>query len=523
MKYKRYLSGIIIMIIMIIMMAGCEEKWKDHYDSTPETVNRNVWDAIQEDSDFSVFVEYVKEMEYDTLFLTNNPYTLFIPTNQAFAEFEENNSVTTSVLDYHISPHFIQSGSIKGKQRVQTLAEKFALLDHTGGRLLFDGATIDSESPLYINGKYFKMNKVGDLRPNIYEFFAMNNPVLKDYIDALDSIIVDLERSRPIGFDEEGNVIYDTVAIIYNEFEETFFPVREEFRNRAATIVFPRVDEYNQALTDMALYMGNYSDYTEVPMEWQHEILIPWLLENGIFENMLEEAVFRTPTNRDTVKMKNILGDSIVIDYRVTDREILSNGYAYSYQEFQVPDTLYKGATNFEAEWLLRETGISRFAWRESVNVVSNIPIPPQRSYNTNASNDSVLMIMFPPTYTGRYSVEFVIDNLFPRKYLMVVGTNINIGGVWDIYVNDEHIKRDSGTGEHTMDWADYQMQRGIIWSETEQFRYIPRGTYNKFDAFVNNQAEYGKTRIRFEFVEPGNVLHRGLAIDNLYFIPYDF
>ena len=517
MNLKYYLPGIII----IIMMAGCEERWKDHYDSVPETVDLNVWDAIKNDGELSEFVKYAEEMGYDTLFLTNDPYTLFVPTNQAFSEFTE--PVTQAVLDYHISSHFIQSGNLRGKQKIQTLAEKFALVDYSGGNLMFDGDIIEFESPLYRNGKFFKLKKVGYPRPSIYEFFAMTNPVFKDYIDALDSIIVDMEKSRPIGFDDEGNVIYDTVAIIYNEFEETFFPVRKEFRNRTATVVFPNAEEYNQALTDMALYMGNYSDYSEVPIEWQHEILIPWLLENGVFENMLDEIIFRTPTKRDTIKMKNILGDSIVIDYDVTDKFIASNGFIYGYQNFRIPDTLYKGATNFEAEWLLRETGINRYTWRESVKVTSDIiPPAPIRDYNINSSNDSLMRVLFSPAnLPGRYSVEFVVDNLFPRKYLMVVGTNINIGGIWDIYVNDVHVKR--GNREHTMSWNEYQQQGGMIWSVTGRWRYFPTATYNKFDAFVDNQAEYGKTRIRFEWIGPGNVLHKGLAIDNLYFMPYDF
>lgn len=514
MNLKHFLPGIIIMI----MMAGCEDKWPEWYDSVPETIDMNVWDAIQDDPELSEFVRYVKEMGYDSLFKSNDPFTLFIPNNKAFEDYTD--PVTFSVLDYHISAHFIQSGIIKGKQRVQTLAEKFALLDNTGGILLFDGEPIVSESPLYRNGKYFTMNKVGNPRPNIYEFFAMNNPVLKDYIDALDSIIVDLERSRPIGYDPDGNVIYDTVAIIYNEFEETFFPVRKEFRNRAATVVFPRAEEYNLALTAMTQYIEAYNDYNDVPVAWQHDILIPWLMENGVFENMLDEIIFRTPTKRDTVKMKNILGDSIVIDYDVTDKVILSNGYVYGYKHFEVPDTLYLGATNFEAEWLLQELG-ARYAWKESVTVTSDIAQPqPHRDYNLHASNDSMIRVLFEATrLPGRYSVEFVVDNLFPRKYLMVVGTNINIGGIWDIYVNDEHVRRFNR--EHTINWNEFQA--GFIWSVTQRTRYFPTATYNRFDAFVDNRADYGETRIRFEWVGPGTVLHKGLAIDNLFFIPYEF
>ena len=518
MKYYNNITGFIISIVILIFVAGCEERWQEHYLSTPETVNENVWDAIQKNQDLSSFVEYIKEHKYDTLFLSNDSYTLFIPDNEAVIRYREENEITTRLLDYHISRHVIQTSSLAGRTRVQTFAEKFALLDNTGPRLLFDDIPVSMESPLYENGRFFILSEVGRPRPNIYEYFAENNPILKSFIDELDSIIVDMEKSRPIGFDEEGNTIFDTVAIIYNEFEEMFFPVRKEFRHRSATIVFPNAPEYNQALTEMAGFMGTYQDYTDIPEEWQKDILIPYLLKHGVFENMIEERTFRIPTNRDTVKMKNILGDSVVINYRVANRVLCSNGYVYSYENFKVPDTLYKGSVNFEGESLLREVGVNRFAWRVGVNVVSDMAFTPIRDFNTNASNDSLLRVVFPSGYQGAFSVEFRVRNLFPRKYLMVVGTNMNVGGIYDIYVNDELVR--------TMDWGDYNLYRGqVLPSVTGELarRHRPKGTYNTFDAFVDNKAEYGETRVRFVYRGPGSVFLNGLALDNLRFIPYDF
>ncbi len=305
-----------------------------------------MWDAIQKDENLSSFVNHLKEYKYDTLFLTNNTYTLFAPDNDAFSEFLASGSVNKALLDYHISSFFIQSGSIEDKRKIQTLAEKFALFVRNPLGIFLDDIPIEFESPLYRNGKYFKMNKVALPKPNLYEYIAATNPVLKRYIDSQDSIIVDKELSRPIGFDENGNTIYDTVAIIYNEFEEEFFPVKEEFRYQTATIVFPKEENYNNALTSMAISMNcGYNDYNDVPMEWQDEILIPYLLEHGVFENMVEQEEFLEETVKDTVKMKNILGDSIVIDYVPTEKTICSNGYAYNYQDFEIPDTLYAAPT----------------------------------------------------------------------------------------------------------------------------------------------------------------------------------
>jgi hypothetical protein len=499
-------------IIFVLSLVGCSKDWDEHYNTTAPMSNINVWDALQKDENLSSFVNYLKEYKYDTLFLTNNTYTIFAPDNEAFTEFLASRTVNKAILDYHISTFFIQSGAIQGNRKIQTLAEKFALFVNDPLGIFLDEVPIEFESPLYKNGKYFKLNKVALPKPNLYEYISETNPVLKRYIDSQDSVIVDKELSRPIGFDEHGNTIYDTVAIIYNEFEDKFFPVKEEFRYHTATIVFPKEENYNNALTNMALSMNcGYNDYNDIPMEWQDEILIPYLLEHGVFENMVEQQEFLEETVKDTIKMKNILGDSIVIDYVPSEKTICSNGYAYNYQDFVVPDTLYAAPTRMEAEMLTRDAGGNRYFWNDDVTVVNDVSYPPFQEFVSTASNDSILKVNFTKGYKGNYSVEFNVDNLFPRRYLMVFRTHMYVGGIYDIYVNDQLVK--------TIDYYAYVLNKGIYYSVTGK-RYLPQGSYNKFDCWLDNLTEYGKAKVRIVYTGPGTVLYNGLVLDYIEFIP---
>jgi len=505
-----------IAVVILLLLLGCERKeWDEHYQDQPETVDQNIWDVIQADEELSTFAGYIREFKYDTLFNTNDPFTLFIPTNDAFTGLLDTGSMTRTILDYHISRHFMQSVNISGKRKVQTFGEKFALFERSGNRVYLDGIELTFESPLYRNGKYFILDRVAVPRPNLYEFYAINNPVLRDYIDSQDSIILDREKSRPIGFDDFGNTIYDTVAIEYNKFEEEFFPVSEEFRFKTATIVFPLEDDYNAALDEMAQALGDvYQDHTDIPLEWQNEILIPYLLEHGVFENMVEPSEFVIPPRKDTLKMKNILGDSVVIEYRPTDKTICSNGYAYNYMDFDVPDTLFKGSYRFEGEWLLTRIGLNKYAWDpEEATVISDASFPPLRELVPTASNDSILRVLFNKGYTGTFSLEFNVENLFPRRYLMVVRTHMYVGGIFDIYVNDELVM--------TMDWYDYVRRREIWWSVYEGV-YRPEGGYNRFDCWIENKAAYGQTKIRFDYRDPAGVVNNGLVIDYIEFFPFD-
>jgi hypothetical protein len=509
MEFKRFISG----LIFLLLLCGCNKDWDEHYKSNPPSSNINVWEILQKDENLSKFVGYLKEFKYDTLFLSDNTYTIFVPDNDAISRFLDSGTISRAILDYHISTFFVQSGTAPGKRKIQTLTEKFALFVNEGEKDFLDDIPLDFESPLYRNGKYFIMGKVALPKPSLYEYIASTNPVLKKYIDSKDSIVLDKELSRPIGFDEHGNTIYDTVSETLNLFEEEYFQVKEEFRFKTATIVFPKENNYNEALTAMVRSMNSvYQDYHDVPVAWQNKILIPYLLEHGVFENMVEKEEFLKHSLKDTVKLKNILGDSVVIDYQPVEKTICSNGYAYNYDNFKIPDTLYVAPTRVEGELLLDNNGINRFAWNEKVSVVNDVAYQPIQEYVPTASNDSTLKVNFAKGYSGRYSIEFNVDNLFPRKYLMVFRTHMYVGGIYDIYVNDVLVKN--------IDYYTYVLNREIYYSVTGK-RYLPQAGYNKFDCWVDNLTEYGKARIKIVYKGPGKVLYNGLVIDYIDFVPY--
>jgi len=506
-------NAVIWVLLFAVAFSGCKNDWEEHYGVYPETVGQNVWEAMMSNEEISLFVQLLTENEFDTLFRSDNAYSVFTPSNSAMQAFLENNEVDTTLLKYHLSLHFIQLKNISGKRNIQTYSEKFALLERNGSDAKLDGISINYESPLYENGKYFIIEQVAVPLSNLYEFFTRNNQVLKEYIDSQDSIILDPEKSIPIGFDEEGNTIYDSVTLIYNKFEAEFFPVSKEFRKKSATIVFPIQDDYNNALTEMAQFIGgNYVDYQDIPMEWQQQVLVPYLLERGVFANRLEPEEFVWESAIDTLKQMNILGDSVQILYFPIQKAICSNGYSYNYANFSVPDLLYKKANRFEGETLLDQAGIDRFIWTEEANVSSEQFFEPYMEFVSTASNDSILRVLFSLGYDGSYSLEFGMNYVFPGRYVMTVKTHMDYGGIYDIYVNDVLVR--------TFDYYDYVIYRGgIIPSVTGAF-FIPDGRFNKFDMYVENITEFGKPKVRFEYKGPGNVPSHGLVIDYIDFTP---
>ena len=500
---------------MFFIFSGCEDYWQNHYQTQPETVDKNMWEIIQAESDLSSFVELVKQYKLDTLFLRDNTYTLFIPDNGALANITQSGAISDTLIKYHFINQFIDSRAIQGKRKLQTITKKYALFENNGTSSFYDEIKVSYESPLFLNGKYFVIDNVAKPKLSLYEYISQFAPSLKRFIDSKDSIVIDKEKSKVLGFDENGNTLYDTVPIIYNSFEEAFFPVREEFRNKTATLVYPRLESYNHALDEMATTLGgDFTDHTSIPEKWQQDILVPFLLRQGMFSNMVEEDKFLPYSDLDTVKLKNILGDSVKIFYKPKDRILSSNGYAYDYTDFIVPDSLFSGNSVYEAEWLLEETGINKFNWYNFVKVTSSIPLSPLQEKIAKASNDTVIFVYFPAGYSLTYMVEFYSDFLFPRDYRVIVGTHMDIGGIYNIYINDELVK--------TFDYYDYIRYRGILPSVTGLLkdRFIPLGRYNKFDFYVNNITTFSKAKIKFEYIGPGKAPSNGFVFDNIVFVP---
>ena len=511
-KQIRYSFLIALFAVMLLSLAGCNKQWDEYYIDYPITVDGNIWHEIQNNSEFSEFVQIIKEAEMDTLFNSNITYTILAPNNDAIAGFQGGGSFDKTTLAYHFCSHFISTSSIQGKRQVQTLTEKFALFERNGNEVFIDGVKAVDESPLYENGKFFTMGQVMQPRPNIYEYYQTTNPVFTAFIDSQDTIIIDKEKSNPLGFDEDGNTVYDTVSTVGNKFEMEYFPIKQEFRTLSGTVVFPLEEDYNEALTVMAQSLGgNYSSYQDIPTDWQEETLIPYLLYQGVFLNRLEPGEFKWKSPTDTLKLLNILGDSVVINYVPADKAFCSNGYAYNYESFVIPDSLYNGGTKLEGEELVYSTGLNKFSWEDEVTVVTDISVAPNQDLIPGASNDSIVRVLFPRGFDGEFSVEFKSPKLFPRRYVMEVATHMDFGGEYNIYVNDELVK--------TFDYYDFIIGGGIIRSVTGE-RFKPRGRFNSFDMWVDNLNEYGSAKIKIEYNGPGFVANNGFVIDYIKFTP---
>ena len=197
---------------------------------------------------------------------------------------------------------------------------------------------------------------------------------------------------------------------------------------------------------------------------------------------------------------------------RIFNRVLSYNEVDYYYKQ-ELPVTNYT-SLRVEGEWLVKNTTPDKhpgiYIWKEDVTVTGgDFVVEAEQILGT--SNDSCIFVSMPLGYDGEYSIEFPVRKILPGYYRMVVNTHMDVGGIYNIYVNDEIVT--------TFDYYTFILNKGINWSVTGE-KYLPVGRYNRFDCWIGNIYDYGTAVIKFEYSGPSTlVLSNGLAIDYIEFI----
>ncbi|MCF8380590.1 MAG: fasciclin domain-containing protein [Bacteroidales bacterium] len=505
-----HLKKVLLLVAMVLISSACQ-KWEEHYEIVNESSETNIWFSIKENESYSIFAGFIEDNELDTLFFNGNSYSVFIPSNDGLTSLNLDTKEIEILILSHISETVFLTRNVQNKSKLKTLSGKYAEIEKIENNHFFNGLKIVAQSELYENGIFYELEGASNPKENIFQYIQKINPIISEYISEQDSVYLDLELSRAIDISDDGEIIYDSVLVNINLFELMYFPVSKEFRDYNATIVIPNEQQYLEALNSVRILLGLNEDF-EIPQIWQKQVLIPFILQQGIFDGLVDSSEFTKP------KLKNILGDSVIIDYKPVSGYGCSNGLVYIYDEFIVPDSLYLEGYRLEGESLAISRGLDLFAWKDTsiVKISGETSFPPSLlRVPLTASNDSVLLIDFGKNFSGDYSIEFNIKNIFPGQYQFIFRSNPRFGGVYSIYINDELQTLPFGFTEFDL----YYLSGGIP-SVTGTNYFYPKNGYNQIDC-LTEISEYGDVKIKLEYIRPGKEDDNGLIIDFVELIPY--
>lgn len=510
MRSNRTIIFRLLTILVISLLTACSI-WEDYYGMEGDEPGRNLWESIKEVSDFSSFVTLVEDHSLDTLFESNNAYTLFVPTNKGLDTLDLSDTDPEIFILSHIVQSSILLRNAGEETKLKTLSGKFALLECDSTGYSFNMVPITSQSELHSNGLYYTLDGGSKPLDNLYQYVERVNPSLAAFIASQDTVYLDLELSKPVDINEYGEIVYDSVMIRMNLFELMYFPLSEEFRENRATLAIPTGEQYQQALDQIKSDLNLDPEY-DIPTIWQEEVLMPYILDQGIFEGMLGPEAF------EKGRLKNIKGDSVSFSYSPQDPSVCSNGLAYHYDAFDIPDSLYLAGYRMEGESLIEPKGLGLYTWKDPsvVRLYGETSFAPEaQQVRELASNDSILYVNMGTDFNGDYAIEFKIENVFPGSYQCIWRSNPRAGGIYSVYINGELQELPFGFTEFDLKY----LSGGVVSVTGSQYFY-PVSGYNMLDCLTTIE-EFGDVWIRIEYKGSGQNTDNGLIIDYVELVPY--
>lgn len=511
------INKISIFILLSILFIACNQDINEfYYKDTEASVDTDILSLLKQNDDYSQFVALLEKYQVDTLLNKGKIYTFFVPDNSAMGALKLDSLGEKQLVEYLMSESFVSINQIPDFKQIQTQSGKFATIQNTGnGIYTLDGVAILNGSPLANNGRYYEIAAPVQPKPNLFEYIAATNEFYNNFIKSLDSIYLDKELSTPIGYTQDGLTIYDSVMTKINIFEELYFPVSKEFRDRKATMLLFSQAQYEQAINNISIELG--LPLERIPKFWQNNVLMPYLIHQSVFRNSLQYSSFLVG------KAKNIVGDSVIVEPANIAANYVecSNGRVYNLINFKIPESLYKVNSVIPMNSLIYSKGTNLWGWNQDV-ILTGQAFNPVKSDNPSSQFKSTLLVDMGKSFKGSFSLAYKHKNIFPATYKLTLRANVSKTGIYKLFVNGKLYPVDIKDGKGPRNEFDFfDLRSGVIGSVTNKF-YPFKDNFCSFEIYVDNLTEFGDVEVKLVYVNPSpkNLNNCGLNID---FISLEF
>jgi uncharacterized surface protein with fasciclin (FAS1) repeats len=142
--------------------AGTDSMATTNAATNGPAASKNVVENAVASPDHTVLVQAVQAAGLDGTLSGAGPFTVFAPTNGAFAKLpagtvdnllkQENKNQLTKILTYHVVPGSIQSAALKDGQKVKTVQGEELTVRIKDGKVMINDATVSAADIQSSNG-----------------------------------------------------------------------------------------------------------------------------------------------------------------------------------------------------------------------------------------------------------------------------------------------------------------------------------------------------------------------------------
>ncbi len=322
----RYIN---LWILSLGLLVGCNTAWDKYFSQVGEYEGEavsplNLLDYLKTQESYSDFVGLLEKAGVDEVLTKNQVLTVWaIPNENIPIEIRSADSTTLrQFIKNHINNVALYKSKL-GARKIHTLAGKILKTEVDENIYTIDQVTITRMNQICQNGVVHEL-KDGVLTPkqNIYEYMMSLGDecsIFRDTLNAYNDTVFDRVNSLPIGENELGNTVYDSVFVIKNP----FLPARGDIRDeeRELTLFLPT----NDVVKSMLMSVSSF--FAQMKMEFttaDTNRIMTWMLKSVIHNGRMSSY----PTGRS---LTSIHGSEWRTDkeYVKEDFENCSNGNVY--------------------------------------------------------------------------------------------------------------------------------------------------------------------------------------------------
>lgn len=207
----------VVLLTMVLVLVSCQDSaWEDHTGGA--TADENLMENIDARPELSVFARMLRKTGYDQLLQSAGSFTVFAPGNAAWSGVDTTDVAlltrkigTVIVYNTYFTDNDILYVSVKA------VNGKNIFYDAETQR--FNGARIVEADKAASNGVLQITDNLVERKENIWDYIStLSNSEQFNFINGLNTRVMDMEKSVPTGVYPDGRTRYDTAWMNVNQF-----------------------------------------------------------------------------------------------------------------------------------------------------------------------------------------------------------------------------------------------------------------------------------------------------------------
>jgi hypothetical protein len=206
-------------------LSSCDS-WQDNVNPNDENADKLLDEVIRQHSEISVFASILQTVGYDRFLNETHALTVFAPTNDVLTGLDMTGIDTLEWVKNYIAyySYYTDNKGDFGVSSIEMINGKSIPVSTK----TVSGANIQVANLQSSNGVLHIIDNVIADRKSVWEYMQEQQGFVQvDFITSFNEKVMDMERSIPVGVNEKGQQVYDTVWIDRNVFLETY-PLADE-------------------------------------------------------------------------------------------------------------------------------------------------------------------------------------------------------------------------------------------------------------------------------------------------------